>query len=229
MAEAESKRNSFARLIQFDLRFMLFAMALASVAILWWKDRQKLEQRLAAIELQYKPFVGIAWSADQAIGEPDTPSPGDQRTAWASANPDGQEEWLELTYERIVRPNAIEIHETYNPGAVTKVTAFDSPGNEVVVWQGTDPTPSSERSGVSKITLTNPIATDRIRVYLDSRNVRGWNEIDAVGLRYGMFGSVIWARKTTASSEFGSSLGQVQISGFLFTPTSISQPEVQLQ
>ena len=229
MVEGQPKRNSIAPLFQFDLRFMLFATTLAGIGILWWQDRQSLEQRLAAIEVRYRPFVGNAWAADQAVGEPDTPSPGDQRTAWASMSPDGQEEWLELTYERVVRANAIEIHETYNPGAVTKVTAFDASENEVVVWHGTDPTPTNAKSGVSKITLNNLIETNRIRVYLDSQNVKGWNEIDAVGLRYGMFGNVIWARKSTASSEFGSSLGPVQISGLLFTPTPISKPEVQLQ
>lgn len=215
MVQTNSKRNAFSRLLQFDLRFMLLATALAGIGILWWQDRQKLEERLAAIEVRYKPFVGSAWSANQAVGKPDTPSPGDQQTAWASLSPDGQAEWLELTYERTVRPNAIEIHETYNPGAVTKVTAFDESDNEFVVWEGVDPTPTSAKAGVSKINLNSPISTNRIRVYLDSQNVSGWNEIDSVGLRYGMFGNVIWAKQSAASSEFGrpSRLGQLDLRG----------------
>ncbi len=118
------------RLLQFDLRFLMFVMAVVGVGILWWKDRRELELRIAAIELRYKPFVGIGWSADQATGPPNTLVRGDQQTAWASATPDGQDEWLELSYEKTVTPYAVHIYETYNPGALTKVSAFDKAGND---------------------------------------------------------------------------------------------------
>src|SRR4051812_16997111 len=38
------------------------------------------------------------WGPEQVTGEPDTPAAGDQTTAWASATPDGADEWLELEY-----------------------------------------------------------------------------------------------------------------------------------
>lgn len=203
MNESCKKRNSFAHILQFDIRFLMFATAIVGVGILWWKDRQRLEERLAAIELRYQPFVGNAWSVEQATGKPNTIAPGDKQTAWASMTPDGQEEWLELNYEYAVRTYAVEIHESFNPGAVSKVTTFDASNNEVILWQGTDPTPATEKSGVSKIPLMTPVLTDRIRIYLDSKNVSGWNEIDAVGLHYGFIDTVIWANKASASSSFG--------------------------
>ncbi len=208
------------RLLQFDLRFLMFVMAVVGVGILWWKDRRELELRIAAIELRYKPFVGIGWSADQATGPPNTLVRGDQQTAWASATPDGQDEWLELSYEKTVTPYAVHIYETYNPGALTKVSAFDKAGNEVIVWQGTDPTSPTSASGVSIVPLKNAFATNRIRLYLNSKNVAGWNEIDAVGLRYGIFGNTIWASRTSASSEFGWGVGQLNSNrGFQLVPS----------
>ena len=65
-----------------------------------------------------------AWSVLQAAGPPDTPGQGDIVTAWASATTDGQKEWLLLDYARAVTPTKIDVHETYNPGALEKVRAL---------------------------------------------------------------------------------------------------------
>jgi hypothetical protein len=81
-------------------------------------------------------FAGANWGVEQAAGPPDTQGYGDIVTAWASASPDSQREWLILTYENHVIPAAVEIHETYNPGAVDKVTYFTADGEEVVAWEG---------------------------------------------------------------------------------------------
>ena len=94
------------------------------------------------------------------------------------------------------------IHETYNPGAVTKVSAFTLLGQEVVLWSGTDPTPPSSARGISLIPLSGDFRTWRIKVYIDSPNFPGWNEIDAVGLR-SKSGDVQWAARARSSSSYG--------------------------
>ncbi|MEX0611993.1 MAG: hypothetical protein WD229_07720, partial [Pirellulales bacterium] len=66
------------------------------------------------------------WGPEQATGAPDTLQAGDHSTAWASRTADGQAEWLAVTYDQPVDAVAIIIHETYNPGAIHKVTAFDA-------------------------------------------------------------------------------------------------------
>ncbi len=142
------------------------------------------------------------WSAEQATGEPDTPGSGDIVTAWASATPDGQQEWLICEYAEFLRPQAVVIHETYNPGAVYKVSAINDDGEEVNVWKGKDPTPRDKPRGVSEIPLKVNFAIKKIKVYIDSPAVRGWNEIDAVGLRDGD-GEIHWATHVEASSTFG--------------------------
>ena len=81
----------------------------------------------------------------------------------------------------------------------------------VVVWKGTDPTPASAARGVSKIPVKVDFETDRVKVYLDSPKFPGWNEMDAVGLRYS-WGRTIWADSASASSIYGQgSFGDMSI------------------
>jgi hypothetical protein len=99
-------------------------------------------------------------------------------------------------------PTAILIHETYNPGAVVKVTHVPYWGKEKVLWEGTDPTAVGSQGGVSRLPITASIKTGHIKVYIDSPAVPGWNEIDAVGLEYGNK-QVIWATDVKTSSYYG--------------------------
>jgi hypothetical protein len=45
--------------------------------------------------------------------------------------------------------------------------------------------------------------TNRIKLFIDSVAVPGWNEIDAVGLECSD-GKIIWAKSAEASSNYGS-------------------------
>lgn len=156
-----------------------------------------------------------AWGPEQATGAPDTwPRSGDITTAWASNTPDGQREWLELTYATPVRPTAVLIYETYNPGAVDRVTAFNSDGKEFDLWTGSDPTPAGQEKGISVIPVHPEFELTRIRVYLDSPKVSGWNEIDAVGLLDDA-GATHWAASATASSTYAdrTTSGPVELLG----------------
>jgi hypothetical protein len=158
------------------------------------------------------------YSTQQATGSPDTFVPGRQPTAWNSSTPDGQREWLSLRFETPQTPTEIVVHETSAPGAVTKIGAFDADGKEVVVWEGTDPTPRSQPWGVSVFPVTLAFPTTRVKLYLDSPAVPGFNEIDAVGLRTGR-GQPQWAMSATASSTFGQPVQFVEpTTGMMMSP-----------
>jgi hypothetical protein len=143
------------------------------------------------------------WGPEQATGRPDTwPQQGDLVTAWASLTPDGQQEWLLLEYARPVVPREVHVYETFNPGAVNRVTAFDLTGKEVELWKGNDPTAAGSGKGISKIACKKvKFLTNRIKIYIDSPAVVGWNEIDAVGL-VDKDGKTHWATAAEASSTF---------------------------
>ena len=93
------------------------------------------------------------WGPEQASGEPNTQGAGDIDTAWASLTQDDQNEWLELQYLTAVVPAQLRVFETYNPGAVVKITALDSAGKESVLWQGEDPLFKRAESGIAEFTL----------------------------------------------------------------------------
>jgi hypothetical protein len=141
------------------------------------------------------------WGPEQATGEPDTNMAGDIVTAWASQSQDDQEEWLTLEYEDFVTPTAVLVYETFNPGALYRVTAFKPDGEEVELWKGADPTPTDAGMGVSEIPVKANFKTNRVKLYIDSPRVPGWNEIDAVGLRDKKM-AMHWAVAADASSTY---------------------------
>jgi len=142
-----------------------------------------------------------SWGPEQATGEPDTDGPGDLVTAWASRTQDEQDEWLELEYDQAFKPTGVIVHETLSPGALTRITMFQSNSEEADAWRGSDPTPWTAEHGVSLIPVSVAFETKKIRIYLASKDVPGWNELDAVGL-IDSRGKTHWAIHATASSTY---------------------------
>ena len=185
------------RWIRFRITTILLLIAILAMGLAWHRDHQRLAEQLYDIQ---NPLT--SWGVRQVTGPPNTSGFGDISTAWASATQDDQKEWLQLEYEKSVVPTAIVIHETHNPGAVYKVTHVPIWGKEEVLWEGTDPTPVGTAGGVSRLPVTTSARSSRIKVYINSPAVSGWNEIDAVGVEYGK-NNVIWAKRATASSSYG--------------------------
>lgn len=149
-----------------------------------------------------------AWAPEKATGEPDVVNVGtDDGNAWASETQDDDDEWLMLTYKEAVVPKTIVIHETYNPGAVERVTAFGADGKEVELWKGDDPVSGLEAHGVCKLTIQTTMKTNKLKIYVASTKVAGWNEIDAVGM-IDAAGKTHWASEAAASSTYARPTGR---------------------
>jgi len=138
------------------------------------------------------------WGDEQAAGPPDTFQAGDIPSAWASRDPDGGAEWLGLEYAEPVNVAEVRIRETFNPGAISKVTALVN-GQEVTLWEGTAAGGQAPRDFLVK--PNQPVWAKDIVVHLDTTRVPGWNEIDAVEL-ISTDGKRQWATGTTASSTY---------------------------
>jgi hypothetical protein len=128
-------------------------------------------------------YGSSSWSAKRALGPPDVyPRGGDLQNAWASASADGGREHLTLGFDAPRRIRAVEVYETYNPGAVDRITLLGATGESHVVYEGPAAVilvPAFRRR------IEFPCTDDAItgvRVELDSSAVPGWNEIDAVGV-----------------------------------------------
>ena len=141
-----------------------------------------------------------SWGPEQVLGPPNTDAGGDIPTAWAPSSPQGSgEEWLHLGYQHAVEVAEVRVRETYNPGAVSKIAAVMPDGQEMVVWEGTEPPAQApvDRS----FSVPAGIQANQIKVYLDRQRSPGWNEIDAVEL-VGRDGTRQWAASATASSSY---------------------------
>src|SRR5688572_18928465 len=147
------------------------------------------------------------WTAAQVTGAPNTLTMGDFSTAWAAANADRNEEWLSVQFTLEADLDRVRVVQSFNPGAITKVTAERSDGQQVVLEEvKTSPggeipaTPEAvakhvrhrKQAGHPDTPGTPPVVvefvppagtslrTTSVRITIDERKVPGWNEIDAV-------------------------------------------------
>jgi hypothetical protein len=143
---------------------------------------QEVHQYAAAAEAD-SVRGNVDWAAGQAVGEPNTPACGDARTAWATAEPTGRGT-LTLYYVQLVKPTAIRIFETYNPGFITRVAITDNQGEEHVVYEA-EPALSFQCPFV-RVIIPVPkadYAANSITITVDqSTSAGGWDQIDAVEL-----------------------------------------------
>lgn len=139
-----------------------------------------------------------AWGHEQITGFPDTDRAGDIQTAWASRDPDGGAEWLWADFERPVELSQVRIRETYNPGAISKVTAVVN-GQQVLLWEGAAAGGEAPRDFV--VNAPPGINAQSVVVHFDTTRVAGWNEIDAVEL-IGRDGTRQWVKSSNASSSY---------------------------
>ncbi|HWN95478.1 MAG TPA: hypothetical protein VNT99_10630 [Methylomirabilota bacterium] len=213
LREAEQRLNE-AR-IRYDLAEQKLASANARLAALTQRSGQlesgrprlvftedtglRPVEQTQVLEGGVSNVIKRSWGPEQAAGEPDTFQAGDISTAWAPLEQDGGEEWLKLDYEHAVDIAEVRVRETYNPGAISKVTAFLANGTEVVLWEGVEP-PSQAPVEMSFQVPSN-VNAQSVKVYLDTTRVPGWNEIDAVQL-IGRDGSKQWARHVSVSSTY---------------------------
>ena len=160
----------------------------------------KLTARVEAADAQRQRAAARSWGPEQATGAPDTNNSGDHPTAWAPAQPDGGVEWLEATIEKPAEVAHNIVRQSSNPGTITKVVSMTETGAEIPIWSGQDP---SKGQALADTPFQFPpgITTGRVRVYLDTSMLAGWEEVDALQL-VGRDGSRQWAKSVNASSTY---------------------------
>lgn len=161
-------------------------------------------------------FGTDGWGPQQATGEPNTPDCGDYRSAWASLNTTGVET-LTLVFDEPVIPSQVNIHQTYNPGAITSVLLVNSSTGETsALPDSADPVGNTACPGVFSLDVIGFAGlVDTVVIEFDMSLVGSWNEIDAVELvgsldtppssTFALAAptSEQWAESAKASSQFG--------------------------
>jgi len=121
-----------------------------------------------------------SYSASQATGEPNVQTYSTTPQAWSSKTPDSGIEWLELTFAKPVRANAVRVRESSGSGALIKIEVFDEKGASHTVWSGADST--KELNYLIAEFPKTAFMTNRVKLTLATNVVGGWNQIDAVQL-----------------------------------------------
>jgi hypothetical protein len=125
-----------------------------------------------------------SWAATQVLGPPNVyPKHGDIPQAWASLGPDDPAEWIEVGFAHPSPIAAVVVYETYNPGAISRVTLQMEGGAVIAMLSGQIAETSPDGSVQRRFDL--PCTRDRVqavRIDLDSARVPGWNELDAIGI-----------------------------------------------
>lgn len=193
-----------ARLLSIEQRLQNLERSSDELADAWnrFAAEENDKQRKAAMR---------AWGPEQATGAPDSGA-GDQRTAWASLQADGGEQWLETSYAKPVEIAQIRVLENDNPGAIVRIAAILDGGTEILLWSGEEPKLSPPANQI--FSVRPGVVAAKVRIILDTNKVPGWNEIDAVEL-IGRDGSRQWATSATASSTYASPARQEAFGGFV--------------
>jgi hypothetical protein len=122
-----------------------------------------------------------AWSAEQALGAPDTFAYGDIVTAWAPLPINESEEYLELGFTTPVYATGLIVRETYGNGFLTQVDLIDTSDGYHTIWTGTDSTqPGAPRDFRLTFSATSYLVKG-VKLYVDTdHDLDAWEEIDAV-------------------------------------------------
>lgn len=126
--------------------------------------------------------TALQYAASQVLHSPNVyPKGGESPNAWRPARPDN-DEYIVVKFDAPIRAQQIAIAETENPGAISKVYAYDSLDNEYVIFD-LNPRPIPLQSRLLNLFFEKtPYRIAYIRVDIKGGNVPGFNSIDAIGL-----------------------------------------------
>jgi hypothetical protein len=128
-------------------------------------------------------YSTTSWSAQQALGAPNTPSYGDIPTAWAPLPRNGSLEWLSVGFGTAVYATGATIRESSGNGFVYQVDLIDTLGHLHTVWSGAD---NSAPGALVDFTLAwapTSYLVSGLKVYTNTdHNSSSWEEIDAIQL-----------------------------------------------
>ncbi len=126
--------------------------------------------------------TALQFAASQVLHSPNVyPKGGESPNAWRPSKTNN-EEYIVVKFAEPIRAQQIAIAETENPGAVSKVYAYDSLDNEYLLFDlNPRPIPLSSRL-LNLFFEKTPYRIAYIRIDMDCRAVPGFNSIDAIGL-----------------------------------------------
>ncbi|TAH18163.1 MAG: hypothetical protein EAZ08_12185 [Cytophagales bacterium] len=136
-------------------------------------------------ELVSNPVSTYQYQANQVLGKPNKlPNIGSSPCAWSPANEDTRaDEWIKVGYNVPIQIRQLAIAENYNAGAISHVYLYDTEGNEYLIYKNLDTKPTEPKGRMLQIfTELTPYKVNAVKIVLSICDVKGWNQIDAIGI-----------------------------------------------
>jgi outer membrane protein OmpA-like peptidoglycan-associated protein len=121
------------------------------------------------------------YSAEKAVGTPNAmPQGGDNPNAWEPL--EGKNEFIHVRFDKPAHAAMVVVLENYMPGAITKITAYDSSG-EAHVLATYGATAIKEKARILTIEMPRTqYSINSIRIDINTKRVSDNPQIDAVGI-----------------------------------------------
>lgn len=152
-----------------------------------WAQKTFWASKIVAFSSEYADTKTTKeYRAVQVLGKPNKlPQIGYSACAWQPLTQDNslQEEYIIVSFDTLMPIRQIAIAENFGQGCITRVDAFDERFQIKPIWAN-NASPSGETGKMLNIIL-NQITNFKvksIRVSLNTAKVKGWNQIDAIGI-----------------------------------------------
>jgi outer membrane protein OmpA-like peptidoglycan-associated protein len=110
------------------------------------------------------------------------PQSGDNPNAWRPKRDDSEEEFIMVSFGNPIKAKQVAIAESENPGAVSKVYAYDKDYNEYLLFELTPRALPIEKRLLNLFFQETPYEIQAIKVFLNPSVSPGYNAIDAIGI-----------------------------------------------
>jgi outer membrane protein OmpA-like peptidoglycan-associated protein len=160
---------------------LLIFMSLTS-----WAQKVKWASQIISVSSEYKdPLLGREFRAIHALGRPSKfPKMSATPSAWQTMTPDSPDgEYLLVGFDTTMAVKQIAIFENYGAGSITSVDGLDQ-NNKIYPLRTFSPGYNTSGSQVTTIRL--PVKTafklKGIKISFNSLRVKGYSQIDAIGI-----------------------------------------------
>ena len=127
---------------------------------------------------------GPQYKAAQILGKPSKlPNTGSSRAAWSPAGADTNgDEWIKVGFARPMKIRLVCVAENHNPGAIIRIFAADSTNKEHLIHENIGAAPTVPGRMWNIVIPQTSFKVHAIKLVMTPSLVRGYNEIDAVGI-----------------------------------------------
>ncbi|MFY0688126.1 MAG: OmpA family protein [Cyclobacteriaceae bacterium] len=128
-------------------------------------------------------FSHLEFSALQALHKPNVhPNGGENPNAWRPKNENKSDQFIMVSFDTPIKAKQVAIAETENPGAVTRIVAFDKDYQEHVLFEVTPRVIPLESRLLNLFFEETTYEIHALSVELDPSAVSGYPAIDAIGI-----------------------------------------------